>query len=93
MYVIFAIFCGCIPIIYPIENMSKIEYLEQSIFKKDNILYDKGIAYGNSSCEINYAIQTINQSKNDLIILLESDKITINNFLDNLILYLSNSLA
>lgn len=93
MYIIFSIFCGCIPVIYPIENISKIEYLEQSIFKKDDILYDKGIAYGNSLDELNYAIQTLSQSKDELMALLESDKITVNNFLDNLILYLFNSLT
>ena len=90
MYIIFAIFCGCIPVIYPIENMSKTQYLEQSIFKKDNNIYDKGIAYGNSLEEINHAINTLNEAKNDIMNLLESDKITIDNFLNDLLLYFND---
>jgi hypothetical protein len=92
MYIIFAIFCGCIPVIYPIENISKMQYLEQSIFKKDETLYDKGIAYGNSLDEINYAIKTFSQSKDELMILLESDKITVDNFLNDLLLNLMNNI-
>jgi hypothetical protein len=90
MYIIFAIFCGCIPIIYPIENISKTQYLEQSIFKKDNNIYDKGIAYGDSFKEINHAINTLNEAKNDIMNLLESDKITIDNFLNDLLIYFNN---
>ena len=90
MYIIFSIFCGCIPIIYPIKNISKTQYLEQSIFKKNNILYDKGIAYGNSIEEITYAINTLDDAKNDILSILESDKITIDNFLNDLLLYFND---
>jgi hypothetical protein len=90
MYIIFAIFCGCIPVIYPIENMSKTEYLEQSIFKKDGIFYDRGFSYGDSPDDIINAKNSLEEGKNDILRLLESDKITITNFLDDLLLYFDN---
>lgn len=90
MYIIFAIFCGCIPVIYPIENMSKIEYLEQSIFKKDGIFYDRGFSYGDSPDDLINAKNSLEEGKNDILRLLEADKITINNFLDDLLLYFQN---
>ena len=90
MYIIFAIFCGCIPVIYPIENISKTEYLEQSIFKKDGIFYDRGFSYGDSPDDIINAKNSLEEGKNDILRLLESDKITITNFLDDLLLYFDN---
>ena len=84
MYIIYAILCGCIPVIYPIENKSKEEYIKSSILYKDNKIYDKGIAYGISTEEISYANNTKNLAKEELLSLFESDKNTVVNFLNDL---------
>jgi hypothetical protein len=59
---IMATLCGCISVINPIENVSKCEYLQMTIFseymKEKNIHDIYGIAYGISESEINYAIKT-----------------------------------
>jgi hypothetical protein len=70
--------------------MSKIEYLEQSIFKKDDIFYDKGIAYGNSNEEIEYARSTLNEAARELIELFDSDKETVFQFLLHIDIYMKN---
>jgi hypothetical protein len=57
MYVIYAILCGCIPIIYPIEGMTKEDYMKNRIYNCGNNLIDIGFSYGNSESEINNSIQ------------------------------------
>jgi hypothetical protein len=57
MYVIYALLCGCIPVIYPLEGVSKTEYMKNRICNCNNELIDIGFAYGNSENEINNSIQ------------------------------------
>jgi hypothetical protein len=64
---IIASLCGCISIIYPIENISKKEWLTMGAlneyFKQKNDYNLYGIAYGDSPEEIQYAIDTIHLVK------------------------------
>jgi len=60
-YIIFAVSCGCIAIIYPIENVSKNMYFSNKIFNKNNKIFDAGIAYGNSCSELEYAEKSLNK--------------------------------
>ena len=87
MYIIYAIFCGCIPIIYPIENMSKDDYCKRGVFYKDNIIYNKGFAWGDSIEEINYAKETLFEANKEIKELFESDKESINSFLNDIEIY------
>ena len=66
MYVVYAVLCGCIPIIYPLEEISKEKYIKNRIYNCNNELIDIGFAYGNSKNEINNAIQK-NKDSNVLI--------------------------
>lgn len=64
---IISILCGCISIIYPIENLSKYDwYKKTAVFeymKSKNINQLYGIAYGNSNIELEYAEKTIHLVK------------------------------
>lgn len=57
MYVIYSALCGCIPIVYPIKNMSKQNLIENRIYNCGGELIDIGFAYGNSKKEIDQAIE------------------------------------
>jgi len=68
-----AALCGCIPIIYPLENSNKLDWLKtKGLFQvylnqRDNL---SGIAYGNEPIEIEYAKNTLHlasQEKQDAL--------------------------
>jgi len=84
MYIIYALICGCIPIIYPLENISKEDYFKTTIFYKNNIIYTKGISYGNSEEEINNAVNTMYEGINDLNIIFENERNTVYDFLNSI---------
>lgn len=56
-YILFSAACGCIPIIYPIEGVSEEEYFKEKMYNFDNIIYNKGIVYGNNLEKINYILE------------------------------------
>ena len=56
-YILFSAACGCIPIIYQIEGVSEEEYFKDKIFNFDNVIYNKGIVYGNNEEKINYILE------------------------------------
>ena len=87
MYIIYSLLCGCIPVIYPLKNMNKEEYLKTTIFYNNNQIYDKGIAYGNSLIEIEFATNTLNDGINDIKLLFKNEINYVYNFLNNLIIY------
>ena len=84
MYIIYALICGCIPIIYPLKDVSKEEYFKTTILYKNGIIYNKGIAYGNSEEELIYAENTLNEGINELNLIFKDEKKTVYNFLNNL---------
>jgi hypothetical protein len=81
-YAIFAISCGCIPIIYPIENVSKEEYFKSTALYKDNKIYNAGIAYGIDDLEHahNTKLEGINMYRE----LFDSYKSTVISALDDI---------
>lgn len=86
---IIAPLCGCISIVYPIENVNKEEWLKTSAlyqyFKEKGNFEIYGIAYGNSSEELEFAEKTIHMVKDqwDDIINNYQTKL-INNFIDDI---------
>jgi hypothetical protein len=64
---IIAPLCGCISIIYPLDGLSKKEWLQTTglneYFKYKNDYNIYGIAYGNSQDEINYANNSLHLVK------------------------------
>jgi len=64
---IISILCGCISIVYPIENISKLNWYKKTAvyeyIKSNNITQLYGIAYGNSQDELEYATNTIHLVK------------------------------
>ncbi len=46
MFIIYAAVCGCIPIVYPIEGVTKEQYFKERIFNHNNVIYNMNIMYG-----------------------------------------------
>jgi len=90
MYISYAIFCGCVPILYPINNQTKREYCIGGVFNKNNKIYDKGFAWGNSQKELDYANNTLKEADDEIHELFESDKETIYSFVDDMKIYIDN---
>jgi hypothetical protein len=65
-YIIFSAACGCIPIIYPLENVSEEEYFKSKMFYFDDNIYNKGIAYGNNIEKINYILENKLNENNEI---------------------------
>ena len=51
-YVVLAVICGCIPVIYPLAGVSKLEYLENRVSNCGGVILDFGMAWGNSEEEM-----------------------------------------
>jgi hypothetical protein len=66
-----AILCGCISIIYPIDEVSKIEYFKMTPYYEymveKNCFEIYGLAYGMTDEEINYAKKTLHLAKEQMI--------------------------
>jgi len=83
-YMIFAVSCGCIAILYPVDNVSKSKYFKNKIFNKNNKIYNAGIAYGNSCSEIEYAEKTINNGIDMYVKLFNDYKDTVIPFMKSI---------
>lgn len=90
-YIPFAILCGCIPIVYPYNNYSKVSWLKGTMLHKQNILYDKGIAWGKSMNEINYALNTLSEGANEIASLYKDYNEEITFFLEDIESYFENT--
>lgn len=71
---IISILCGCISIVYPVENLSKLDWYKKTAvyeyMRSNKITELYGIAYGNSQEELEYAEKTIHLVKtqwNDIL--------------------------
>ena len=82
-YILTAPLCGCITILYPLENYSKTDLLKNRMTCKGDYIFDSGIAYGNSNEEIEYATNTLDNSTNDFNKLLDLYKNDIPIFLES----------
>ena len=65
-YIIFSAACGCIPIIYPTENVSEEDYFKSNMFNFDNNIYNKGIVYGNNIEKINFILENKLNENNEI---------------------------
>jgi hypothetical protein len=83
---ILAALCGCIPVIYPLENVSKKEWTDTLFckeylkWKKKDFLY--GIAYGMDDLE--YASKTIHLAKEEQLDIINFANLTIKNFIEDI---------
>lgn len=68
-YQIISVLCGCVCIIYPVDGLTKIDWLKQTALwtymESNNIIDLYGVAYGIE--ELNYAESTINLAQNQWI--------------------------
>ena len=85
MFVLYAALCGCIPIIYPINEMDKKTYMENRIYKCGDNIIDIGLAYGNSKDEIENAEDTIKNINININKIINYYKKNVDTFLDDII--------
>jgi nucleoside-diphosphate-sugar epimerase len=62
-YMPYAVSCGCITILYPEKDKTKEEYFEESYLRRNNKVYNYGIAYGNSEEQIKFATDTLEEGE------------------------------
>ena len=80
MFIRYAMMCGCIPIIYPIEGESKEEFAKIHMQETS-----KGYAYGDSKEEIEFASQTLEEGAREIISKIEGGGLdTVKSFLKDL---------
>jgi hypothetical protein len=84
MFIIYAVACGCIPIIYPEKNISKEEFFKTKFYYKNNKIHNYGIAYGNSEEEIKFATDTLTEGEFMYKELFESYKDDVYDFIRDL---------
>ncbi len=82
MYIIYAAVCGCVPIIYPIKDISANTYFSSRLMNHKGTIYNKGMVYGNNINDINKELQTIHDCEEYYKNLFDMFKITVNNFLE-----------
>jgi len=56
-YIIFALICGCIPIIQPIEGLEEDQYFKSRICNFKGTIYNKGLIYGYDENKINSLLE------------------------------------
>ena len=93
---ILAALCGCISIIYPVEGMTKIDWIKTTVFypylkqiDSDNInLY--GVAYGNSAEELKWAEDTIHLVEKQISDIIKMQNNNIDQFIKDINNWSSN---
>jgi hypothetical protein len=56
-FIIFAVLCGCIPILQPIEGVNENDFFKSRIFNFKGTIYNKGIIYGYDENKIQALLQ------------------------------------
>lgn len=84
MYVIYAAICGCIPVIYPIEGLTKEEYMKNRIYNCGGKLINIGFAYGNKDSEINKSLKINKYILNNINKIFEYYSNTIGNMCNDI---------
>jgi hypothetical protein len=72
MFILYALFCGCVPVIYPIKDMSRSEYVQNFFFG-----VSEGLAYGNTDEEKEFALGTLEIAKQKFLKIFEEDEINL----------------
>lgn len=90
-YNIIAPLCGCITILHPIPGVDRETYFQSRVTKgfTENSSYDAGIAYGYTDEEILKATKTIPFASQQIIRTINSYKITVHNFLNDIENYIN----
>jgi len=85
---IIAPLCGCISIIYPLDGVSKKEWLEMSAvseyFKQKNEYLLYGVAYGNTPEELDFAQSTIHLVKKQWDDIANYEFMLVQNFINDI---------
>ena len=90
-YSIMAPLCGCITILYPLENISKDEYFKSRMTFYKDYLHTSGIAYSNSNEEILNAKNTLSDATESFNKLLSLYTNSINDFLHDIDSYFNKN--
>ena len=86
--------CGCVTVLHPVDNMTREQYFESRILcHKDGFCYDAGIAYGNSENEINKAIHTVSEAKDQFNYLIKLYTKTVDLFIQDVKELINNKLS
>lgn len=88
-FIIFAAICGCIPVVYPIENVDKKTYLQNRIFNCGSELHDF-IAYGNTESELLHAEEKIKNIDENINSMTNYYLQTVYNFIEDMKDFYSN---
>jgi hypothetical protein len=60
-YVTCALLCGCIPVLYPFEGYTKESFFKSRSYNLNGKVYNKGIAWGNESGELQKAADELEE--------------------------------
>ena len=91
-FIFFARFCGCIPVLYPIEGKSKMDYIMEKPFYLDGQYDVMSIAYGNSASELENSQKFIDIDYSVCLKILEDIEMkTVYSFLEDLGRYNENT--
>ena len=91
-YTSIAVLCGCIPIVYPLEGVNKLDWLKtRAMFqiyldKQDNVA---GIAYGFD--DVKYAHETLCNVEKEQMRIVKFGKRTVINFINRIKAYFHNN--
>jgi hypothetical protein len=83
-YILSATVCGCISVIYPIENMSADSFYKNRITCIDDFTFNSGIAYGNSNDQLLHARNTLKDAPDNLNTLLSKYELTVSKFVEDI---------